>query len=282
MFQNIPCRSNPMPRYYSGSIDYSTLPLTFKSYGNTSLYLYKTGSPNNNTFYINKNNSGWQLYTTNATGSNISLSDGDIVAFSGTNGSLNKYGDNDRWSFRSNTSISDSNYLEVYGNICSLINYQSLTDYVFRGLFYDGITALSSAWNLVLPSTGLTREAFACLFRGSSVQVAPKMIYIEGQMATNLFDACFYGNSNIKYIGIDCQDFSGTKSNWVNNVGSSSSKTFVRTYPRTPYSRGGGSIPNGWTLIDLCSDGKYYLDNGYGQPTNTEVIVNPDGTYTTV
>lgn len=280
MILNIPCRSNPMP-YYVKTIDYSTLPLTFKSYGNTSFYLYKYGTPYSNTFYINKNNTGWQLYTSDATGSTISLTDGETVAFSGTSQYLNKTGDDNRWCFRSSNSMTTSNYLEVYGNIQSLTNYQTLVDYVYRGLFYDSFGILSSAWNLVLPSANLPQEAFACLFRGSSTKIAPKLIKIEGQMPSNLFDATFYSNSGVKYIGIDCQDFNGTHSNWVTSVNSSSSNVFVRTYPRTPYTRGYGAIPNGWTVIDLCEDGKYYLDNN-GTPTNTEVIVNPDGTYTTV
>lgn len=282
MILNIPCRSNPMPYYYeSKGSDYENMPLTFKSYGNTSLYLNKIGSPNSNTFYINKNNTGWQLYANNATGSTISLTDGQTVAFSGTNGSLNNFGDNNRWCFRSSTSISNSNYLEVYGNIQSLTNYQPLVDYVYRGLFYDGFGILSSAWNLVLPSANLPQQALACLFRGSSTKIAPKLMRVEGQMASSLFDAAFYQNSGVKYIGIDCQDFGGTASNWVTGVNSSSSNVFVRTYPRTPYTRGVGTIPSNWTVIDLCSDGKYYLDSN-GTPTNTEVIVNPDGTYTTV
>lgn len=261
--------------------DPSTLPLTFKSYGNTSFYLNRLGSPNSNTFYINKNNTGWQLYTSDATGSTISLTDGETVAFSGTNGSLNMAGDNSRWCFRSNDSMTTSNYLEVYGNIQSLTNYQTLTNYVYRGLFYDYFGILSSAWNLVLPSANLPQEAFACLFRGSSTKIAPKMMHISDTIPSYLFDAAFYSNSGVKYIGIDCSEltYTLTKNNWVTSV--SSNGVFVRTYPRTPYTRGTGAIPSNWTVIDLCEDGKYYLDNN-GTPTTTEVIVNPDGTYTTV
>lgn len=262
--------------------DYSTLPLTFKSYGNTSFYLIKNGSPYSNTFYINKNNTGWQLYTSDATGSTISLTDGETVAFSGTNGNLNMSGDNNRWCFRSNDSMTTSNYLEVYGNIQSLTNYQPLVNYVYRGLFYDSFGILSSAWNLVLPSANLPQEAFACLFRGSSTKIAPKMMHIGDPMPYALFDATFYNNSGVKYIGIDCSEFNYTvnKGNWVNGV--SSNGVFVRTYPRTPFQVNAGAIPYNWTVIDLCEDGKYYLDNGMGTPTTTEVIVNPDGTYTTV
>ena len=275
----------PYYKYVSPEPDYSTLPLTFKSYGSVIFQLGKAGSPNTNTFYINKKTAstgqetGWQLYTI---GTNISLSDGDTVAFSGTNGSLNMSGDNNRWHFISDDSMSNSKYLEVYGNIQSLTNYQTLTNYVYRGLFYDQFGILSSAWNLVLPSANLPQEAFACLFRGSSTKIAPKMMHISDPMPSYLFDATFHSNSGVKYIGIDCSEFSYTytKNNWVSYV--SSNGVFVRTYPRTPYTRGNGAIPNNWTVIDLCEDGKYYLDNGSGTPTNTEVIVNPDGTYTTV
>ena len=274
---NIPCKSNPMP-YYVGQQDYSKLPLTFKSYGNTQLKLTKQ-SPAPNTFYYNLNNTGWQLYdlpsdSTSISGPIFSLSNGDTIAFSGTtNGlSVNNTSDTQQYIFSNNNqSWSNTNYLEVYGNAASLINYETLSsNCTYRGLFRS-MTQLSSAWNLVLPSTDIRNGMYASLFRNCSIRILPNIIALESTN-TNVFDYTFNGSSNIKYYGFDLPDWTGLKG----GIQGSGNGTWVRT-TRTPW----GNKPSSFTAVDLV-DGKYYLDNGSGTPTSTEVIVNPDGSITYV
>lgn len=81
--------------------DYSTMPLTFKSYGNTNIFLKTNGSnAPTKTFYYSLNGGPWTLYINNRggryTGSTINLSDGDTIAFSGTPNNLSLQTQNDR------------------------------------------------------------------------------------------------------------------------------------------------------------------------------------------
>lgn len=101
-YNKIPCKSNPMPyyKYVSPEPDYSTIPLTFKSYGSTNIFLITNGSQApTKTFYYSLNGGPWTLYINNRggalTGSTIYLSNEDTIAFSGTPNNLSKQGQSD-------------------------------------------------------------------------------------------------------------------------------------------------------------------------------------------
>lgn len=286
MIQNIPCKSNPMP-YYVGHIDYSTLPLTFKSYGTTNIFL-KTNGANapTKTFYYSKNGGPWTLYINNQggsyTGSTINLSDGDTIAFSGTPNNLSKQtqSDNSQWMFNNSGNWSKSNYLQAYGNVQSLHNWQDFaTDNCYRSLFRSS-TMISSCWNVIFPNdSNLNRKlGYSSIYRNSRVVVNPKMVRVNGTY-TAIMDYT-WTSSQAKYVGIDTPSWSGFSigGNIFPNGG-----VFCKT-PTTP-------IPNylgsNVTIINWHeNDDTYWVVTGSsgqtGTQTGQQVILNDGGTITYV
>ena len=132
--------------------DYPTMPLTFKSTGDTTVKIDKAN------LSYKKNNGEWTAYTAN---DEISLNDQDTVSFSGTNTSIQK------------TFITTGNgTLDMYGNIDSLRN-NNLTDLCFAGLFAN-CTNIKDASNLIIPSTGLVNGCYLGMFDGcNSLTSAP-------------------------------------------------------------------------------------------------------------
>lgn len=130
------------------------------------------------TVQYSKNNGEWATMTS---ATSISVANGDIVRFKGTNGEY------------SGNTLSCTGNFEVYGNIMSLIygddfvNEKELVSAnTFCGLF-SGDTKLVSAKNLRLPATNLTRNCYAYMFYGcSSLTSVPEL------PATTLADYCYY------------------------------------------------------------------------------------------
>ena len=287
MKYNIPCKSNPMP-YYVGHVDYTTMPLTFKSYGTTNIFLRTTGSGTpTKTFYYSKNGGSWTLYIDNKggsyTGSTINLSDGDTIAFSGTSNNLNigDTVDNAQWTFNSSGNWTESNYLQAYGNIQSLHNWQTLySGHSYRGIF-SGSTMISSCWNVIFPNdSNLNRkQGYASVFRNSRVVVNPKMVRFSGSY-DGMFDCTWYNASYTKYIGIDTPSWTGL----VNPGGIVQGGVFCKT-PTTKLPTNFGSEV---TIINWHeSDNTYWVVTGAstssaGTQTGKQVILNDGGTITYV
>lgn len=297
----IPCRSIPMP-YYVGQVDYSTMPLTFKSHGNTKLNLHSRGSgAGNNNFYISRNGGAWQFYCskngssyTNVNTSYlnapiIQLTDGQTVAFSGTlnNFSYNTQNDSSEWQFNNYTSQSSnskinwdsSNYLQVYGNAMSLHNWETLaTNQCYRSMFRDS-TMISSCWNVVFPSgDNLNRpNGAAALFRSSRVAICPKMIICTASnQPQNFFDYTWNGASQLMYVGAITP---GQNGSWYDNGGGvpiKSTGVFCKS-PSTPRPNVGCTVIN-WHQ----NDDTYWVVNSSNQETSQQVILNDGGTITYV
>lgn len=172
--------------------DYSTLPLTFKSTGNTTVKINKSN------LSYKKNNEDWTPYTANNT---INLANDDVVSFSGTNSVICA-------SFAS----TGNGTLKVYGNPHSLINWGDLSENSFRYLFQDN-KQLVDATNLALPATQLAKNCYAAMFRWclalTSTPALPAMNLVYGCYgdmfyncnslstapslpATGLADYCYY------------------------------------------------------------------------------------------
>ena len=287
---NIPTRSNPMPYYKDNSTpDYSTMPLTFKSYGNTNIFL-KTNGNNAPTksFWYSKNDGPWTLYIDNKggnqTGSIIYLSNGDTIAFSGTPNNLSKQAQDDhsQWMFNNSGNWDSSNYLQCYGNVMSLHNWEDFaTNNCYRSLFRSS-TMISSCWNVIFPNdSNLNRNlGYSSVYRSSRVVVNPKMVRFTNSFS-NYLDYT-WTSSQAKYVGIDTPSWSGY------SIGSDifpNGGVFCKTPTTTMPPR---NIGSNVTVINWHeNDDTYWLVENWsagttGTQTNQRVILNDGGTITYV
>ena len=303
--------------------DYSQMPLTFKSHGTTYLNLRSRGRtstvdnvPKQN-FYISRNGGAWQLYcakTGDRTYTNmvyasngynapiLTLTDGQTVAFSGTlnNFSYNSQNDSSEWQFNnyttqngtSKSNWSSSNYLQVYGNVKSLHNWETLaTNQCYRSMFRDS-TMISSCFNVVFENDSNLNRAngYASVFRDSRVVLNPKMVTFSDTSYSNLLDYTWNGASQMKYVGYS----RGNWNNWGGGARSiiSNGGVLCKT-PDTP-------LPNLMELTDYdyfswddvfsetnfrvinwhSSDDTYWVVNSSNQETGQQVTLNDDGTIT--
>lgn len=143
-----------------------SIPLTFKSTGNTTVKINKSN------LSYNKNRNGWTSYTADDV---ISLADGDQVAFKGTDATVNT----------TFVSTGDGS-LKVYGDINSLISGRDVMTESFKELFLNN-TVLTDASGLILPSLTAAPFSYYAMFNGcSSLIAAPAEL-----PATSLTDSCY-------------------------------------------------------------------------------------------
>lgn len=266
--------------------DYSTMPLTFKSYGTTNIFLKTNGiGAPIKTFYYSLNDGPWTLYINNRggryTGSTINLSDGDTIAFSGTpnNLSLQTQSDNSQWMFNNNGNWTESNYLQAYGNVMSLHNWQDFaTNNCYRSLFRSS-TMISSCWNVIFPNdSNLNRRlGYSSVYRDSRVAINPKMVRFT-QAEINYLDYT-WTSSQAKYIGIDTPSWSGFSiGSYMFPNGGVFCKTPTTTIPNF--------IGSNVTVINWHeNDDTYWLVENWsagttGTQTGQQVILNSNGTIT--
>lgn len=153
-------------------VDYTTMPLTFKSTGDTAV------SINNSNLSYKKNTGQWTAYTANDT---INLTSGDVVSFSGTNTRMAEGS-----SMSGGFSTSGTGSLTVYGNPHSLINYGSITSYAFCDLFAR-CGNIVDASNVILSATSLDTACYMGMFsRNTSLTAAPNL------PASSLAYECYY------------------------------------------------------------------------------------------
>ena len=175
-------------KYIEEGTDFKDIPLTFLIVSSGTIYWGASKSSSKKEIQYKKNNGDWLSITSNtgASAPSISVSDGDVVQFRGDN---TTYSFNDSsYSFFSGSTVK----FNVVGNIMSLINSTGFTttdrlssEYTFNSLFYD-CTGLTSAENLILPVTGLTRYCYTGMFYNcSSLTTVPAL------PATTLADYCY-------------------------------------------------------------------------------------------
>ncbi len=170
----------------------------------------------------------------------------------------------------------------VNGNIMSLLygdefaTKKSLNSatYAFDGLFRS-CTKLSSANNLILPSTTLTNSCYNSMFRDCSLlseapelpattmaqscyqymfagctalTTAPELpgTTLKAYSYQNMFDGC----SALNYIKCLASDISATRCTnlWVRDVAATG--TFVKPASMSSWTTGTSGIPSGWTVVD--------------------------------
>lgn len=266
------CEYNPVHDY---SQDY----LTFRVLSGGTIAWNSFGSGYNRVIQYSKNNGEWTSITA-STATTISVSDGDIVRFKGTNntyaGSKSNYD-----GFDGGTA-----YFNIEGNIMSLVygdNFVGQTGltgtYNFCSIFKQ--TNVISAENLILPATTLTNYCYRAMFSKATDLISapelPATTLAQGCYwymfencpittapdlpATTLVRECygymFTGCSNLNHIR--CMAVTGftaasALTSWVNNVAATG--TFIKD-ANTTWTRGTSGIPNGWIIVD---DGAILVD----------------------
>lgn len=171
-----------------GIIDYSTQYLTIESKSNNNLISWKANNTGlTKTISASTDNGNtWTSYTSTTGGTTIAtLNSGDTILLKGLNG---QYGNGDG---KFNYFTTSGNF-NVYGNIMSLTSGDSFENasltnaYTFRNLFSSS-SGLTSAENLVLPSTSLTNSCFYAMFYGcTGLTTAPVL------SATTLEYGCYW------------------------------------------------------------------------------------------
>lgn len=244
-------------------VDYSTIPFTFKSTGSTTVAISKS-----NLSYNKKLSGGQETgWTTYGFGSSISLEDGDTIAFSGTNTSID-----------TTFTTTGNGTLEVYGNIHSLINWGSMPDgsNCFGNLF-KGSTQLVKADNLLLSSLTAKPGCYHHMFANCS-----NLVYGPQLPATTLSSTCYEGmfencsnlitdfvlpassipNYAYHYLFSKCYkltsiqvaftSWSGIGQNWVQGItttGTFTCPTALGT--NDSIQRGNYYCPTNWTVVNI-------------------------------
>lgn len=222
------------------------------------------------TLQFSRDKKKWSKTTLSNGHKSYTLLPGEKFFIRNDNGYFNCYGFNAR--------IYCHNDFIVGGNINTLLNYKdlenvTLTKHCFQELFYDA-TKLTSASNLVLPSTTLAANCYCNLFLNcSSLTDAPAL------PATNLADYCYWSTfqgctslttapilpatflktGSYYYMFADCSSLTNVTSyanridasyclqNWMDGVASTG--TFYN-YGSATYPRNINGIPSGWTIVE--------------------------------
>lgn len=177
--------------------------LTFDIISGGTIRWKSTNAEMARTISYKKNDDDWVSITSSTDGASISVNDGDIVMFKGTNA---KYGTGTKSG--TTTTINNSYFdatstsvkINIYGNIMSLIggdnflNLDSFTEnYVFAGLFRKGVdgdnevnSTFINADGLILPATALTTGCYQRMFWGCRGLYAPPEL-----PAMSLAESCY-------------------------------------------------------------------------------------------
>ena len=256
---------------------YKSQYLTFKITKNGIIKWWASNNSSRKTISYSKNNgSTWTSVTSSSgsSGTSINVSNGETLIFKGNNSSYATDASNCS-AFRYSTAG-----FEVEGNIMSMIygdnfkNNTGLTGSYNFVRFFQNCKGLTSAENLVLPSTTLREGCYRSLFdTDTSLRKAPALpattlafgCYLNMFLrtiittapelpATRLADSCyqamFYNCASLNYIKCLATDISASLclQQWVQNVPSSG--TFVKKSGVT-YPTGNSGIPSGWTVQEV-------------------------------
>ena len=260
---------------YNPTHDYSQDYLTFRVLTSGTIAWNAFGSGYNRVIEYSINNGTWTSITA-STSTTISVSDGDVVRFRGTNttyaGNKSNYD-----GFEGGTAA-----FNIEGNIMSLIYGDNFTGQTtFGGGTYNLCSIFKksnvvSAENLILPVTTLTNYCYRAMFSlCPSLVVAPELpamtlaqgcywYMFEGcpitrapeLSATTLVREC-YGNmftkcNSLNYIKCLATNVASPPASaltgWVTNVAARG--TFVKDGNTTGWTTGNNGIPTGWVVND--------------------------------
>lgn len=158
------------------SVDYATLPLTFKIISGGTINWLDIGGSLPKTIKYRVNGGEWTTIVSSDPGSTINVSPGDVVEFVGDNTAYGTASNSNLSTFSGSTAEFD-----VYGNIMSMVDstdFQQETAFtetrVFQK-FFEG-TGVRNASKLVLPVTTLTDYCYQSMFNGcTSLTKAPAL-----------------------------------------------------------------------------------------------------------
>lgn len=217
-------------------VDYSNEYLTFTI---TSNGIIKTSNYVSEQYSYQKNGGSWSYVD-----SDISVTTGDIVKFKGDCRQYNHI------RFKDSTCgfIISGNIMSIY-----LIHFESYTSLSIGNCFdelFSGCTGLTSAENLILPSTSLVNYCYFQMFKDcTSLITAPELpalnITTQGS-----YSGMFNGCSSLNYIKCLAINRSGQYAfdSWVKDV--SATGTFIKNSSATDWPIGIEGIPSGWSIQD--------------------------------
>ena len=269
---------------YNPVHDYSKDYLTFRITSGGTICWKSVGSGYAKTIEYSLNGGAWTSITAASTPPSISVAEGDVIMFRGTNqtyaGSKSNYS-----SFGHDTSgstdVGSTAHFTIEGNIMSLIYGDNFSGHTtFNGGTYNLCsifkrTNVESAENLVLPATTLTNYCYRAMF-----SLCPSLMTPPQLPATTLAQGCYWymfegcpmttapdllaetlvrecygymftGCRNLNYIKCLATNVASPPASaltgWVTNVAATG--TFVKDTDTT-WSTGNNGIPNGWTIYD--------------------------------
>lgn len=264
MIFNIPCRSNPMP-YYTNALDYSKMPLTFKSTGTTTITFNKEGI---STWPVSGSTDG-STWTSVATTSSWNMTDGQYLYLTGD--CQEAY--NSDISHAMKIKSSGNGTLELYGNIMSLANWR--TNFVASSQFgqlFNGNTRLVDASKLVLPVMTLSGNCYRSMFYGcSNLQYGPLLpatALVNTSNATG-YDYMFYSDNKLLFVEVGLTSWGSYKpGNFMYGV-SNSSGYFIKPQSLT-LTRGSNAIPNSFKVLNRINGKLYYAASADSHYTGDE------------
>ena len=258
---------------YDDSHDYSQDYLTFRVLTGGTIAWKSIGTGHTDTIQYSKNGGEWTSITAASTPATISVVEGDVVRFKGTNTTYAK--DKSNYAgFEGGTA-----YFDIEGNINSLLygdNFASTTaltnsTYQFCSIFKKSHAV--SAENLILPATTLKNDCYRAMFSWCEDLVkAPALpaTTLATECYWYMFEECaiseapelpaktisskaygymFTGCTNLSYI--KCLATNGiTSANtqaWVGRVAASG--TFIKDEAAN-WTIGANGIPTSWVAVD--------------------------------
>lgn len=253
---------------------YELMPMTFKiaSAGTINWYHRRTlfDDVGDITIQYRINEGQWTSLTATSAGTSFNVGAGDVVEFKGDNvryGSLPL----------SYTTFSGSTAVfEAYGNTMSLIdsvNYptvENLTEqYAFNRLFAS-CTGLTSAENLIMPTTVIPMHVYTSMFEGcTSLTTSPLLpgIAPDNSAYNEMFKGCTSLN-NVRCLATDVSSYHCTY-NWLSGV--SQTGTFTKAASMAGWGTGNDGIPSGWTIMDYSTGDWLSLSRTAG--TNNAMVI---------
>jgi len=235
-------------------VDYSREYLTFVITSPGILKYSLNGySPTPKALQINYNDTGWQPFGADITGSTMDVYEGDIIKVKGNHNSYMGETFEGLYTFGYCTC---GFYLQ--GNIMSLIygdnfigqtTFPANSTYQFQ-LFFESCTGLTSVENLILPATTLADACYSGMFRDcTNLTTGPSLPATT--LASYCYSYMFFNCDNINYIKCLATDISASDctQDWLDEI-SVSNGTFVKNPNMSSWTTGKSGIPTNWTVED--------------------------------
>ena len=182
------------------TIDYSTLPLTFKILTNGSIVWKASNSSYTKTIRYRKNGGTWYSMQSSTSGYSLSVTAGDILEFTSNSSSGSVISTASYYNYFTSTCE-----FEVYGNIQSLYKntgFETDTTNIHFRYMFAGCTGLKSVKNMIIPMNIPPQYAFEKMFNGCTGLVYPPVFKTYNSKVnpeSYAFSNMFYGCTSLLY-----------------------------------------------------------------------------------